>query len=270
LIYDAYVILDADSIVDPAFLRVMNQGLAQGARALQACNDVLNVTDSPGTALRWLALALMNQVRTLGRNALGCSATLTGNGMCLSRALLERYPWQAFSLAEDYQYYLILAQNGEKVRYMPEAIVRSEMPVTFEQMRTQDIRWEAAQGGQSTREAAWKLLKTGLKHHDPVRLEAIAELLTPPLSYMVSLCFLVFVCSFALWSWSNLLVSALLLAGLFSYISTAFVLLHPPRKVLLAFLLAPRFMLWKLWVVLVLKRSKKYTAEWVRTSRNTL
>lgn len=270
LIYDAYVILDADSIVDPAFLQAMNQGLSRGARALQARNDVLNVTDSPGTALRWLALALMNQVRTLGRNALGCSATLTGNGMCLSRALLERYPWQAFSLAEDYQYYLILVQNGEKVRYMPEAIVRSEMPVTFEQMRTQDIRWEAAQGGQSTREAAWKLLKAGLKHHDPVRLEAIAELLTPPLSYMVSLCFLVFVCSLALWSWSNLLVSVLLLAGLFSYISTAFVLLRPPRKVLLAFLLAPRFMLWKLWVVLVLKRSKKYTAEWVRTSRNTL
>jgi cellulose synthase/poly-beta-1,6-N-acetylglucosamine synthase-like glycosyltransferase len=269
LIYDAYVILDADSVVDPAFLQVMNQGLIQGNRALQAHNNVLNVTDSSSTALRWLALTLMNHVRSLGRNGLGCSATLTGNGMCLSRSLLERYPWQAFSLAEDYQYYLILAENGEKVRYMPEAIVRSEMPSTFAQMRTQDIRWEASQGSQSTRRSAWKLLKAGLRHRDIARIEAMAELLTPPLSYLVSSCLLVFAGSLLLWSWPDLLISVALIGGLMYYIGTAFVLLRPPRTVFLALLSAPRFMLWKLWVVLVLKRSKKYTSEWIRTSRNT-
>ena len=60
LVHDAYIILDADSVVDSTFLQVMNQELAQGARALQAQNTVLNVTDSPSTALRWLALALMD------------------------------------------------------------------------------------------------------------------------------------------------------------------------------------------------------------------
>ena len=92
LVHDAYIILDADFVVDSTFLQVMNQELAQGARALQAQNTVLNVTDSPSTALRWLALALMNYVRPLGRNGLGCSSTLTGNGMCLSRSLLIIIP----------------------------------------------------------------------------------------------------------------------------------------------------------------------------------
>ncbi len=51
------------------------------------------------------------------------------------------------------------------------------------------------------------------------------------------------------------------------YIGTALYLLRPPRGVYIAFLYAPGFMLWKLWVYFVLRRSKKYTSEWVPTSR---
>src|SRR5204863_4035203 len=127
LIHDAYIILDADSVVVPTFLQSMAKELARGGRALQACNTVLNVTASPSTALRWVALTLVNHVRSLGRNGLGASSTLNGNGMCLSRALLMDYPWQSSSLSEDYQYYLTLIEHGERVRYVPEAVVRSQM-----------------------------------------------------------------------------------------------------------------------------------------------
>lgn len=267
--FDAYVVLDADSVTDPAFLQIMNYGLADGAQALQGHNTVLNVMDSPGTALRWLALTLMNYVRPLGRNGLGCSSTLTGNGMCLSRTLLKRYPWQAFSLAEDYQYYLTLVQHGEKVVYMPEALVRSEMPSTFAQMRTQDIRWEASQGAQPAWRTAWKLLKAGISSRDFARLEAIAELLAPPLSSLICCCLLTLVGSLLLWWLPALLASLLLIAGVAFYISSAFFLLRPPRVIYRGLVYAPGFVLWKLWVLLA-TRSKKHTSEWVRTSRNTL
>src|SRR6266700_612479 len=42
LIYDAYVIIDADSVVEPTFLQWMAKGLAGGARALQGSYTVLN------------------------------------------------------------------------------------------------------------------------------------------------------------------------------------------------------------------------------------
>lgn len=268
LSFDAYIVLDADSVIDPAFLKAMNHGLAQGARALQAHNTVLNVMDSPSTALRWLALSLMNYVRPLGRNGLGASSTLTGNGMCLSRQLLELYPWQSFGLAEDYQYYLTLVRNGEKVLYMPEALVRSEMPLTFAQMRTQDIRWEASQGGEPTHKTAWRLLQSWLKSGDFKRLEAVAELLTPSLSNLIAGSVLVLLASIVLWSLPDILVGFLLVGGMAYYSSSAFALLHPPRGMLRALLSAPRFVLWKLWVVLVVRRSRKSQAEWVKTSRN--
>ncbi|HEU0002900.1 MAG TPA: glycosyltransferase [Ktedonobacteraceae bacterium] len=267
LVYDAYIILDADSVVAPSFLQEMNKGLTRGAHALQANNNVLNFTESASTALRWIAMTLMNHVRPLGRNGIGCSSTLTGNGMCLSRSLLVRYPWQSFSLAEDYQYYLSLMQHGEKVLYMPEAIVRSEMPSTFAQMRTQDIRWEAPDNSQPAWITAWKLLKAGVRKRDLIRIEAIAELLTPPLSYLAGSYLLVLVGSLLVGSLSHLIVSLVITGGLLCYFGTAIYLLRPPRTVFRALLHAPGFMLWKLWVILVVRRRKKHTAEWVRTSR---
>jgi cellulose synthase/poly-beta-1,6-N-acetylglucosamine synthase-like glycosyltransferase len=266
-IHDAYVILDADSIVCPTFLLSMNRELLHGAQALQACYTVLNATASPGSALRWIALALVNHVRPLGRNGLGGSSTLNGNGMCLSRNFLQRYPWQSFSLAEDYHYYLSLVENGERVQYVPDAVVRSQMPTTFAQMRTQDIRWESSGGGRSPWGVALRLLSGGIRQRDFVRIEALAELITPPLSLLVAGCLFSFVLSMLIWSWPGLLLSMLLIVGLMVYIGSAFYLLRPPKRVYRALLYAPTFMLWKLWVYFVLSRSKKHTSEWVRTSR---
>ena len=267
LIYDAYVILDADSVVVPTFLQSMARELARGAQAMQACNTVLNISDSPSTALRFVALTLVNHVRPLGRNGLGASSNLSGNGMCLSRPLLLRYPWQAYSLSEDYQYYLTLVRHGERVRYVPEAVVRSQMPTTFAQMRTQDVRWESSEGGQKTWWVALQLLESGLRSRDFARIEAVAELLTPPLSFLVSCCLLAFIASLLLWSLPGLLLSLILVGGLICYVGTALYLVRPPRKVYRAFLHAPGFMIWKLWVYFVLRRSKKHTNEWIRTSR---
>src|SRR2546421_386645 len=88
LIHDAYIIFDADSLVDPAFLQSMSRELQNGAQALQGRYTVLNASEAPSAALRWVALTLVNHVRPLGRNGIGATSTLTGNGMCLSRTLL--------------------------------------------------------------------------------------------------------------------------------------------------------------------------------------
>src|SRR4026209_716346 len=123
LVHDAYVVIDADSDVNADYLNAMNAELARGGRALQSRNMVLNATESPSAALRWVALALMNYVRPLGRSGLGSSATLSGNGMFLSQDLIVRHPCKAFGLGEDYQYYLALIEQGERVAYVPDAAV---------------------------------------------------------------------------------------------------------------------------------------------------
>jgi len=269
-VYDAYVILDADSVVTPTFLHTMSKKLEQGRCALQAHYTVLNATASPSTALRWIALTLVNYVRPLGRSSLGCSATLTGNGMCFSHELLQRYPWQAFGLTEDYQYYLTLVQHGVRVEFVPEAIVRAQMPVTFEQMRTQDVRWETGAPQQSQWRLVLRLLGTGLRTRNLICLEAVAELLTPPLSLLVTFCLLILTDSLLLWVPLQIVFGLLLVAGIAFYIGTALYLQRPPATAYKALLHAPGFVLWKLWVFFVLSRSKKHTKEWVRTTRTVV
>jgi len=266
-IYDAYVIVDADAVVDVRYLDHLAAAILRGARALQGQNTVLNTLDAPSTVLRWLALTLMNHVRPLGRNGLGASATLTGNGMCLTRDLLLAHPWQAHGATEDYQYYLTLVMAGERVRYVPEAVVRSEMPITFAQMRTQDVRWESRAPEQRRAGAAWALLAGALRHRDPVRLDALLELIVPPLSPLVAAVLACAVAGALLRAPLTFAGGALLCASVAYYVGSALYLLRPPPAAYRALLHAPRFIAWKLWVLLALRRKHSRSGAWVRTTR---
>jgi cellulose synthase/poly-beta-1,6-N-acetylglucosamine synthase-like glycosyltransferase len=267
--YDAYIILDSDTVVAPSLLRAFAQGIACGGKALQAHNAVLNATESATTALRWLALSLMNYVRPLGRNSLGGSSTLTGNGMCLTHELLLRHPWRAFGLSEDYQYYLTLVADGERVLFVPAANVRSVMPTTARQLQSQDIRWETLNPDASSwqRHMAWHLFVDGIRKRNWVRLDALAELLTPPLSVLAGGCALLLVAALALTAPLQLLLAALLAGALLMYVCSAFALLRPPLGVYRALLHAPAYIVRKLWIYFVLRRLRKHTNAWVRTAR---
>jgi cellulose synthase/poly-beta-1,6-N-acetylglucosamine synthase-like glycosyltransferase len=271
--YDAYVVLDADTVVDPYLLQALAQGLAIGGKALQSQNAVLNASDSASAALRWLALSLVNYIRPLGRNSIGGSSTLTGNGMCLTHEILTRHPWRAFGLSEDYQYYLTLVSSGDRVLFIPDAKVYSVMPTTARQLQSQDIRWETLSPDASSwqRRIAWHLLVDGIRLRSWVRLDALAELLTPPLSVLAGGTAVVFIAGvivqIVFGVWVPILLAALLALALLNFVGSAFLLLHPPRQVYRALAVAPVYMMRKLWIYYVLRRLRKHTSSWVRTPR---
>jgi hypothetical protein len=127
--FDAYIILDADTLVGEDLLAAMDRYLHAGHRIIQAHYDVLNPFESRRTTLMYVALRIFNYVRPLGRRTLGLSTGLQGNGMCFAKPVIERYAWNAFSLAEDIEYTTTLVLNGERVVFAPEAQVWAQMPV---------------------------------------------------------------------------------------------------------------------------------------------
>ncbi len=269
--YHACLVLDADAVVEANALDVFAQSLSQGAQAVQGRYLVLNPRASASSALRWVALALANHVRPLGRYTLGASASITGNGFCLTRELLQTHPWSAFGLAEDYQYYLSLVESGIRVHYALDAHIESAMPTTFQQMRTQDVRWESMGAGQTpARVIAWRLFGGWLRTRDARRLEALIELITPSLSLLGLYSALLVIAAGLLRELLPLAGALGLIVGLCLYVSSAFVLLHPPIAVYRALLFAPWFALRKAWIILVVSRRKRETSAWVRTSREVL
>lgn len=180
---DAVVVVDADTVASSGLLRAFASRLTMGAHAVQARYGVLNPDASWRTRLMTIAFALVNDLRSLGRERLRVSCGLRGNGMCFSAEALRRVPYRAFSIVEDLEHGIHLAEAGIRVHYAGEAAVLGEMVSGEKASRSQRLRWE---GGRSAfaRSQAPLLVARGLRRREPVLLDLGFDLLVPALSWV--------------------------------------------------------------------------------------
>ncbi|HEY0092946.1 MAG TPA: glycosyltransferase family 2 protein, partial [Archangium sp.] len=139
---DAVVVVDADTEVTPNLLHAFGLRLEAGAQAVQAHYGVLNPNASWRTQLMAVSMALFHKVRSLGRERLGASCGLRGNGMCFTHAIIRQVPHDAFSIVEDLEYGIRLGQAGQRVHYAWEAEALGEMVSGEKASRSQRRRWE--------------------------------------------------------------------------------------------------------------------------------
>jgi GT2 family glycosyltransferase len=181
---DAVAVIDADCEASPNLLEALAERIGRGAAAAQADNVVGNPGESAAAALRFAAFKLENSVRPTGRSGLGLSCGLLGTGMAFSSDLIRELPWEPSSLAEDREYHMRLVEAGGRVEFVPEASVRSKMPASFAASETQQLRWEAGRWA-TVRRWSPRLVRSGLRARDPVRLHAGLEALIPPQSVLM-------------------------------------------------------------------------------------
>jgi 1,2-diacylglycerol 3-beta-glucosyltransferase len=270
--YDAFIVIDADSVASANFLQVMNKDLELGARAIQ-CNDMVEPR-----AEAWVSevirfgFTLYNFVRPMGRKPLGFSAGIRGNGMCFSRSLLEEYPWNSYSLNEDLEYGLRLLANGITVRFAPEAIVHALMPTTTKNAESQRSRWERGRLP-VIRTFTPKLLFAGIRHLSLPPFDGLIELLTPPFVNLFGGLLLMTVLHAALilsgfaeiarltGLWALLVLSAVL------HVLIGLAAARADRGLYKAIFYIPRYALWKILLYMKLSRQRR-SDEWVRTTRD--
>jgi cellulose synthase/poly-beta-1,6-N-acetylglucosamine synthase-like glycosyltransferase len=178
---DAVVVVDADTEVSPNLLRAFSRRFEGGAQALQASYGVRNPGSSWRTRLMVLSFALFHLTRSLGRERLGLSSGLRGNGMGMTRALLARVPYAAFSIVEDVEYGLLLGEAGCRVHHVPEAEVRGDMVAGERGSRSQRRRWEQGRRALAASRGP-ALLSAAIRRRDPVLLDLALDLLVPPLA----------------------------------------------------------------------------------------
>jgi cellulose synthase/poly-beta-1,6-N-acetylglucosamine synthase-like glycosyltransferase len=276
---DAVVVVDADTLVSPGLLRAFAGEFACGAQAVQGEYGVRNVDDSWRTRLMAIALALFHGLRSLGRERLGLSVGLRGNGMAFRRALLRDVPYRAYSLVEDVEYGIALGEAGVRVAYAPEAKVFGEMVAGERASRSQRRRWEAGRKALA-RTAAPRLLGRALRRRDAVLLDLALDLLVPPLSNLVAfacagLALALLRCVLRPASISSgyppslaalaLVLFALTCLELALYVMRGLVLSRTGLRGLAALAWAPVYVIWKLW--LALRGAGSDARGWVRTAR---
>jgi 1,2-diacylglycerol 3-beta-glucosyltransferase len=263
--FDAYVVVDADSVVSTNFLRSMDARLGAGSLVLQAHYSVLNASESALAGLRSAALAALHYLRPLGRLALGLSCGLKGNGMCFDSSVIERFGWDWYTLAEDVEFHLALVGQGIRVDFAPEANVQADMPVTLRQAASQNDRWERGRL-QLLRTHVPTLLRDGILMRSALRVDAAVEQLIPPLSVPFVCGFVCLVSAGALGSGLPFVLALGALLGQMVYLLAALVLVRAPRSAYLSLAAAPVYIAWKLGLYAQALVSARGTA-WVRTAR---
>lgn len=267
---DAIVVVDADSEVSSNLLSAFAMRINAGAHAVQASYGVKSEVSSWRTRLMSLALTLFHDVRSLGRERLGVSCGLRGNGMGFSRAALMRVPYQAFSLVEDLEYGIQLALAGVRVAYVPEASVVADVPTSASHARTQRLRWEGGRA-QMARRYRWPVMKAAWANRDPTLLDIAADLLVPPLATLAFLTAAGLGLTILAWSmeWVGtplpLALWAIAAAGIAGYLGRGCALSDRGARILLDLAWAPLYIAWKL--PLRLLAPAFHAAEWVRTER---
>jgi cellulose synthase/poly-beta-1,6-N-acetylglucosamine synthase-like glycosyltransferase len=177
--YDAAILVDADTEVDPGLPRAFAASLAEGADWAQGYYSVKNPDASWRTRLLTCALGLFNGAWLLGQDRLGLGANFRGNGMCLSTRGLARHPWRAHGLVEDQEFGWSLRLAGERVRFVPGARVYAEMVCRGRDAASQRHRWEA--GRRSLRPRFARPLLASRRIGPGRKLLAAADLFFPPL-----------------------------------------------------------------------------------------
>jgi cellulose synthase/poly-beta-1,6-N-acetylglucosamine synthase-like glycosyltransferase len=258
---DAVAVVDADTDVEPSFLVELRRWFASGADAVQVQYSVRNADASNRTRLMHVALLAFNFLRPRGRDRLGLSAGLLGNGFALSRQVIERIPYEARSVVEDLEYHLALIHAGYRVRFTGRTRVLADMPVGGGGVRTQRARWE---GGRlrMMRQAAPGLAAAVARGRLRL-LEPLLELLLLPLAYHVIAILLTLAVPVA---WARLY--ALTGLGVVALHVGIAVAIGGTQRDLLALLQAPFYLIWKIVQLPLLLRTARGDAEWVRTSRD--
>ena len=262
---DAVMVVDADSIVTPNTVSAVQDAFSAGARVVQCRYEMESTTERSSTRLAALAFRGFNVVRPRGRNRLGLSAGILGNGFGIVAPVLEAVPYDAFSVVEDLEYHLHLVMAGEKVRYLDQAVISADFPESKAGESVQRSRWEGGRLG-TARNLALPMM--GKIFGGRLRLfEPLCDLCGLPLAYGV-FALLLAVCLPVVWlRW----YAAASLFVVLAHVLTAAWAGPDFLKTLQLLALSPVYILRKLWMIPGVLRGSSSKADWVRTERdNTL
>ena len=271
---DAVVIFDADTQVDPEFLRVMDWRLAQGDQVIQGQHIIRNPDQGWFPALTWAMFLIDNRFQNLGRSNLGWSAKNMGDSICFRVDVLLQLGWGE-GLTEDYHLRHKLLLNGIRIAYEPAAIGYGEAPITWDRARAQRARWLRGTHD-SSKQYVKHLFSEGMKKRNWAMLDGAIQARFPSYSTLslLSLIFLMIQVSInyciknifpspLLGAWAAMVVTLLI------YPLVGLALERAPIRAYIAILLGPYFIFWRTWLALISRFGRKQVT-WIRTEHGKL
>lgn len=189
--YDAYVILDADNVVNEAYLDAVNSKLNEGHEIVQTYLGCKNPDDTWVSKAHSLSYWLSNVNYQDAHSRMGLSAQMGGTGMVLRPSALDAVGWNTDSLTED------LALTSQYVRvcrrpcaWAHEARLYDEKPLELRASIRQRTRWMQGHMDAAVQHGVSSLFM-GVVHMSWLELDMAFYLLRPLLNLIMFATFLI-------------------------------------------------------------------------------
>ncbi len=141
-VYDAYIVLDADNLVNEQYLSEINRHLNQGHEIMQSYLGCKNPSDTWISKCYSMAYWLSNATYQEAHSNVNLSAQMGGTGMVLRPDMLNKLAWESDSLTED----LVLTakyvlREDRACHWVHTARLYDEKPLQLKQSIKQRTRW---------------------------------------------------------------------------------------------------------------------------------
>ena len=270
MVFDAVVIVDADTLVHSELLSAFNVEFQAGRQVQQGYNYISNPWASPFTRIMAVTGVLRNGRYYAGKTTIGLQGMLTGTGMCLGTDVLQRYGWTAFSVGEDWEFSVELLLAGEYIYFNPSAKTFAKESQNLKQASHQRLRWASGRYAVMGSKV-WALVRKGIQTRSPSLIDSAVTLIAPNYSSQASLALL---CLAGAWvnagnaSWGiSFYWATALLAAIAGYFLLGVFSTEAPAKALAGLLLVPIFLPWRLMIE-VLGMMGYGRRHWGRMSRS--
>lgn len=269
--YDGIVVFDSDSLVSANYLNVMNWYIENGSEVIQSSDLVLPQPGVWSSEVTRIGFLLYNYVKPRAKKMIGLDMGLRGNGMCFRADILREHPWQAWSLTEDVEYGLRLLLKDVSIDFAPEAVVWAQMPQQSENAESQRMRWEMGRYP-IIREYAPKLLAKSFRKRSLRYLDALADLVNPPLVNTLLFVIGMIGLNILLWAigWISLAYAgiwgAVALMGVL-HLFVGLIAAEADSQIYRSILHIPLYAFWKVKVYLKTWFNGR-EQEWIRTTRD--
>lgn len=139
--FEAFFVMDADNIIAPNYVEVMNQAFDVGYLVCTSYRNSKNFDSS------WVSSAyatwFLREARFLNnpRMMLGTSCAISGSGWMVAASIVRgMHGWRFHTLTEDIQFSTFCCAHGIQIGFAP-AEFFDEQPVTFKASWIQRMRW---------------------------------------------------------------------------------------------------------------------------------
>ena len=142
--YDNVVVLDADNVVQPDFLKKLNILCNAGYDAIQ-CHRCAKNSSGDVAMLDGASEEINNTIFRKAHNRLGMSSALIGSGMCFDYELFRKNVFQLSTAGEDREMEALLLSQDVFIKYAAEIHVFDEKVSNSDNFQRQRMRWMTAQ-----------------------------------------------------------------------------------------------------------------------------